>query len=1328
MERNERNPVEGCTWWSFLTFSWLTPLLQAGVQQPMRKAPPLPAADNTLAHGTDYVRAIGDRDTVLRTLTWEFRWPLAILQLAAIMQHAIGLTSPLIMKRILVFQEMNNKKDTLEGAVESSALTTGLLFIQIWLGVEIFRIFFGNQVQFYKSRVNIRMHAALASLVLHRSIHRWGAGEEAPGTSSTAKSAKTGQSGSDGAIYNVLAADVGAHINAIFVVMGAWLWPFTITTAAWLLYREIGPAAYPGVAAMVFLQLVYLALDTANGLLRQPYMEAKDERMSRLSECFVHVRSLRVNSWRDPMAQHVQAARDTEMSYLAAREYMTSVQGGLGYVHATLVTLVVFYFFLKNPSQSFKASLVLPVIGMLAQVNGPIGSVPNWVRTFLEYKNAAWRMRDYITAGREDRERLRHREGQPLVSVNAEFRRAEPAGDGASDLEGALLAPAFQLRAALDVHPGDVVLVTGPTASGKTMLLHALLGEVKRERGVVRAPWSSEAEEVLAPREPETLPVHDLHTGAEEIPYVDAAVTYCPQTPWVFSGTVQENILFGAPLDPDLYDSVKEACALAHDISTFPEGDDTEIGASTISGGQKTRIALARCVYRALLGGRRPVLVLLDDPLRSVDSRVGRHIASALLGENGLLRRREFAVIWTTGGAVPQGVEAGARVLLMEQGAITEERRLTATEAADDASSGGGSDAGTRAPVPAALLVPRSNNPQDDSAAPPPKPGKPRARSPPKILDEKYDKGKGDGKVRLFTEEKANTGYVGLSTYVRYSSLVGHGAMTVILISIGGIMISQQICDLFLAYWTDEKPDKNFMHPWFTEPIGPLSPVISGPGENKTMFRIYLSICCVFIFFNFAGFLLEVWGGLRAARTTFASALHGCLRRPLLWWDTNPTGRVLNRFQGDQNVVDMTITRIVGVITGALYYFVGRAFFLGVVNPISILVLIPTIAALEYFAAKLFRANIRESQRMLLMAHSPYYNSIIEQLRGQVTVRAFGAHQPAVLSLMVQLSHVQKVQFFQQSLQSWLGLRLAAISFLLGASSTLYPVLQYYGFVPPQSAGLIGFSIMYSQQLEGILSQLIHNFSEMETQLVSLERLAELADAPADRRAPLPGVGKDVVVTNLSVRYRPELPYALRGASFRIAPEEKVAIVGRTGSGKSSLMLCLLGQIPHEGDVLLGGVRVNGANVSNRIGLVPQDAVMFRGSLRFNLDPSGTYRDAQMWEALRAAGLASRVEEMRGDAGQGLDIPVEGDTFSAAEAQQLGLARVLLRNLDVVLLDEVTSCLGSAAAERILTLMWQALEGKTVLMVTHQLDLVKWCSRSIVLDKGQIVHDAPIVA
>merc|ERR1719313_339810 len=214
--------------------------------------------------------------------------------------------------------------------------------------------------------------------------------------------------------------------------------------------------------------------------------------------------------------------------------------------------------------------------------------------------------------------------------------------------------------------------------------------------------------------------------------------------------------------------------------------------------------------------------------------------------------------------------------------------------------------------------------------------------------------------------------------------------MTLILISIGGIMISQQCVDLFLSYWTDEDQDANFLHPYLTESVWTYSPILTGKETPGQMYKVYFSLCIVFIAFNFAGFLLEVWGGLRAARSTFSQGVAGCLRR-LLWWDTNPTGRVLNRFQTDQNVIDQTITRIIGVITGAVYYFIGRTVFLGMVNPIAIVVLFPTIAALEYYAARLYRPNLRELQRLVLVSKSPFYNTIVESLRGQLTVRALGA-------------------------------------------------------------------------------------------------------------------------------------------------------------------------------------------------------------------------------------------------------------------------------------------------------------------------------------------------
>jgi len=1311
----ERNAYDTASWWGVLTFGWLTPTLERGAQEPLRTAPPLPDRDNSVLNGAGFVNASENSDAMIRKLVWHYRWSIALLQLGFIIQHAIGLSSPLILKHILVFQEANNKK----AAVQSDLVTTGIFAIQLYIVLELVRIVLNTQVGFLQARVHLRMKAALFGVVLDRSLHRAGSDEQA----------SKGGSGSDGGIYNVLEYDTEVHIQSVFVIMQAWLWPFNITTAAFLLYREIGASAYPGVVAMCILQVIYLCLNTATAMSRGPYLSAKDERIARLSETLQHVRSVRVNNWRDPMVRHVGDGRNKEMNWLSFREYAISIDGALHYAHGTIIALVVFWYFIRTPGQAFKASVVLPVLGLLSQVNGPIGALPNWIKTYIEYRNGSSRMVEYLACTK----RFPPADDAPveeLVAVNAEFRYGD-VRPGAADEE--TLLPGFTLRANLRVRTGEVVVLTGPPGSGKTMFLNAILGEVPKLRGVVHAPRSGPT---AASREPvAAVTAHALHTGSQPVTYPTAAITFCAQVPWVFPGTAEENILYGTRKDEDLYSRVVAACALEPDFELFADGDRTEVAASTISGGQRTRLALARAVYRALAGPARPVLVMLDDPLRSVDEKVGRHIAQHLLGSDGLLRRPNIGVLLACAD-VPPGV--GCRKFQMAAGSIVDEQLLDG----DDVVGGDNAQDGSGGAVPSALLTPKYSNPQDIDRRPPTPPlqgqreaDKRNALSLTSPGEEQKTVGKKQlmSTLSLYAEEKSARGMVALSTYVRYAALVGNRSMTLILISIGGIMISQQCVDLFLAYWTDENQAENFLHPYLTESVWTYSPILSGKETPYQMYNVYFYLCVVFIAFNFSGFLLEVWGGLRAARSTFNHGLIGCLRRPLVWWDTNPTGRVLNRFQTDQNVIDQTITRIIGVITGAVYYFIGRTVFLGMVNPIAIVVLFPTIAALEYYAARLYRPNLRELQRLVLVSKSPFYNTIVESLRGQLTVRAFGAQGAQVQALMVAWSHVQKVAFLQFSLNQWLAVRLASISFLLSITSTIYPVFQYFGFLPPQSAGMIGFAMMYSQQLEGILSQLIHNWSELETQMVSLERLAELADAPEDTLLPMPPApagAKDLQVQELSVRYRAELPLALRNVSFTVRAGEKVAVVGRTGSGKSSLLLCLLGQVPYEGVIRLGGQRTAGHRASDRVGLVPQDAVLFRGTLRFNLDPAGAYADSALWAALRAAGLAARADELREDGQAGLDVRIGdgGVALSNAEAQQLGIARVLLRDYDVVLLDEVTSCLGPSMADRLLSLIWQALEAKTVLMVTHQLELVHWCSRSIVIDRGTVVHDAPVVA
>jgi ABC-type multidrug transport system fused ATPase/permease subunit len=698
----ERSAYDSSSWWSVLTFGWLTPTLERGAQDPIRNAPPLPERENSVLNGAAFIHTAENSDAMIRRLVWQYRWPLALMQFGLIIQHAIGLSSPLILKHILVFQEANNKAAG-GGTIKSDVVTTGLMAINLYVLIELVRIFLNSQVAFLQARIHMRMKAALYGVVLDRSLHRAGSDERAD----------KGGSGSDGGIYNVLESDTEIHISSLFVIMQAWLWPFTITTAAFLLYREIGAAAYPGVIAMCILQVIYLALNVATAMSRGPYLSAKDERIARLSETLQHVRSVRVNNWRQAMTRHVGKGRDKEVNWLSFREYLVCIDGALHYAHPTIIALVVFYYFIQTPGQSFKASLVLPVLGLLSQVNGPIGSLPNWIKTYIEYRNGSFRMQEYLVCTK----RFPPADDAPveeLVAVNAEFRHGDVRQSSADE---ETLLPGFTLRANMRVRTGDVVALTGPPGCGKTMFLNAILGEVPKLRGVVHAP---QAGTTAASREPvANVTAHALHTGTQPVSYPTAAVTFCAQVPWVFPGTAEQNILYGTRKDEDLYSRVVAACALEPDFELFADGDQTEVASTTISGGQRTRLALARAVYRALQGPARPTLVLLDDPLRSVDERVGRHIATNLLGSNGLLRRPNVGVVLACAD-VPAGIVC--RKFQMSAGSIVDEQFL----AGEGIVGGDNAQDGSGDAVPSALLTPKYSNPQDIDRRPPTPPAEQR--------------------------------------------------------------------------------------------------------------------------------------------------------------------------------------------------------------------------------------------------------------------------------------------------------------------------------------------------------------------------------------------------------------------------------------------------------------------------------------------------------------------------------------------------------------------------------------------------------------------------
>jgi ABC-type multidrug transport system fused ATPase/permease subunit len=572
-------------------------------------------------------------------------------------------------------------------------------------------------------------------------------------------------------------------------------------------------------------------------------------------------------------------------------------------------------------------------------------------------------------------------------------------------------------------------------------------------------------------------------------------------------------------------------------------------------------------------------------------------------------------------------------------------------------------------------------------------------------------------------------------TYYAYLENVGHYTIGITLVALAGIMVFQQAVDLWIVYWSAKHREAHFLTPYVVSAFGKI------PEGNQWMLWVYGGLLALFTASTFAGHICEIVGGIRAAAAFFKEALIGTLNRPFRWWDTTPTGRVLNRFSEDVEVMDNSITNILGVIFGAMLYFVGHVSFLALANKWSLL-LLPVIIVLLECIAKYYRRTIREVHRLYLVSMSTVYQGMVETIMSGATVRAYAASQRVVCQSLLGLDDYMRISLVKSVINSWVGLRMGLVGYALSVATTLYPVLQYFGLVAAREAGLIAFSITYSSGISGIIQQFIMNFSDLEMQLVSIERLREYSvrmDQGKMRGSPLPRTPRtgdnrpkaDVCLElrNVSVTYRDGLKPALQCISLSFATGKSCAIVGRTGAGKSSLLLSVLQLVPYSGYISIDGQllgQMDPHDVRKKlVGVVPQHPVIFEGTLRWNLDPDGAASSMELWCALEAVGLLRMIRECEDE--RGLDVPVGtpgGLLLSQGQKQLLCAARTLLREPRVALLDEISASLPASSAKYTTSaLLTRFKENEAaVLLVTHQTEIAAACDRTVTISNGRVVN------
>ncbi|KAL0950645.1 hypothetical protein HGRIS_007433 [Hohenbuehelia grisea] len=804
-------------------------------------------------------------------------------------------------------------------------------------------------------------------------------------------------------------------------------------------------------------------------------------------------------------------------------------------------------------------------------------------------------------------------------------------------------------------------LIVGPTGSGKTSLLMALLGEM-----------------------------HFLPSGTTswyQLPRA-SGVAYAAQESWVQNATIKENIVFETPFDEARYKKVIYQCCLERDLELFAARDDTEVGEKglTLSGGQKARITLARAIYS------RANTILLDDVLAALDVHTAKWIAEKCF--SGDLIKGRTVILVTHNVALMRPI-ADFIVSLGLDGRI--------------ASQGSAKEVITKDATLAHLLE------EDEKALE-------RAEE---SLDDPKSVAPGDGITpnnpdgKLIAKEEVELGHVGwqsLQLYLR--ALGGRHPIPFYLVFMGGYVFVQG----FVVFQT-----------WF---LGHWASQYDTHAAREVPVYYYLGIYALLMITIEVGFVIAdvtfIFGTLRASRSLHRQLIVSVLGTTLRWLDVTPISRIVTRCTQDIRAVDGPIAQTLGWLSemtvSIAFQFAAVVIFTPEFIGPGVL-----IAVLGGWCGQIYMAGQLSIKREMSNAKAPVVGHFDAAIAGLTSIRAYGAQNDFKTELRSRIDKYTRAARTNYNLNRWVCVRIDLLGCLFTSGLAAYLV---YGRT--QTAANTGFSLNMAVGFSSMILWWVRVFNEFEVQGNSLERIQGYVSieqepvATEDGKPPAywPASG-DLVAENLSARYSPEGPQVLKDISFSIKSGERVGVVGRTGSGKSSLTLSLLRCIFTEGNVYLDGRPTGAVNLDalrSSITIIPQVPELLSGTLRENLDPFSQYEDATLNDALRAAGLFS-LQNKNDENRITLDTQISGGgaNLSIGQRQIMTLARAIVRRSKVFILDEATSAIDYKTDSVIQSSLRSEL-GKDVTLITiaHRLQTIMDADKIMVLDAGRLVEfDSP---
>eukprot|EP01029_Cantina_marsupialis_P002870 TRINITY_DN1275_c0_g1_i11.p1 TRINITY_DN1275_c0_g1~~TRINITY_DN1275_c0_g1_i11.p1 ORF type:complete len:1319 (+),score=555.84 TRINITY_DN1275_c0_g1_i11:63-4019(+) len=1266
---------------SYVTFSWLTPLFKIGKERTLEHSDMYPICEQDKAdrisqifnenwvEETEIKAAKGKSPTLVHTIWHYVRFRFFIAGIFKLIHDIAQYAVPVCLSYILDYVE-DEKYDEWKG------IKKGYWYCFALFCCQIIQFFFVNQYFHIMFRLGMHVRIGIISLIYKRSL-------------SISSSSK--QQSSTGKIVNLMSNDA-TRLDALFrFVQNIWSSPFQIIVGFTLLFIFLGWSALSGILVMAVMSPLQGKLTKHLIKQRKKVIGFTDGRVKIANEMLTGIRVIKYYAWEKPFGKQVADRRKREVMQYSKYVIFQSLNHMVWRSSSVLVTLVTFSVH-ASFGGDMDVSTIFTAISLFSRIRFPMSMLPMIINNLNEAFVAARRIASFLNMDRSAvlERSLPEGEKASVKIKNASF-TWEPSNVATPDgskkntkkTKKESEAPVAESTTEesdsfgfenIDFEAGnnELVAVVGAVGCGKSSLISALLGEMEKTGGELK---------------------------------VSGSMAYVPQQAWIIHDTVRNNILFGEEYDENRYLTALKVAQLKSDLDLLPAGDETEIGERGInlSGGQKQRVSLARAIYA------NKDIYVFDDPLSALDAHVGRAVFEQLI--NNHLKNKLVVLVTHQ----LQFLTQCDRIYVLKDGGIDSEgtfhelmtldgelKRMCDDNGIDSTSSAANSeDEEDEEIVDEEDLKDNAKTNED---------GRPRGMT--DVLIKMKDK-KEEGK--LTQKEVRTRGAVKLSTYAGYFALFWKmkGALILFSLYLAFAGFARVAPDYFLTIWSDNEDSH----------------------AVEFFLSIYGALNVINIFSQFGMTYLFMTGALNASTRLHDGLLVSMLRAPVKFFDITPIGRVLNRFSKDVDQADQQLRESMH-----MFFSTGLQIVMSVIVVCYVTYggfLLPALCLSWIYVGimQYYRYSCRELRRLDSVSKSPIFSNFSETLAGLTTIRAFEKEEHLVKHNREMLDYNTEANFLSLVANRWLAFRLE----MLGTFLTLFTsaILLYLQEEADVSASLVGLALIYTIDLMGYLSWTVRMVADTEAQMNAVERLKEYQNDEFEHEAPaIMDNDKKIVkedkwisdgkveFEDYSMRYRPELDLVLKNVSMKIPGKSKVGICGRTGSGKSSLMVALFRMTEASG----GKIIIDDEDISkigletlrSSLAIIPQDPVLFVGSVRMNLDPFNNFSDDELWEALRRCHMKDVI--LSRNNALDADVTEGGENFSVGERQLLCLGRALLRHAKVIVMDEATASVDFDTDSVIQETVRKEFSDSTVLTIAHRLPTIIDYDLILVMDDGKVAE------